>query len=74
MFKMVDLNVPRYRHGGGIVNMTRSGDVKSGAFTQASPCPTRGSRVDEWAAVGRSGAGGRGGTLAAAAARSGYTQ
>ena len=72
VFKMVDLNVPRYRHGGGIVNMTRSGDVKSGAFTYKSPCPPRGSHVYEWTAVARSGAGGRGETLAVATARARY--
>lgn len=72
VFKMVDLNVPRYNHGGGTVNVSRSGQLPRGAFRYKSPCPPSGRHTYEWTATAKDGAGGRGRTLGVAKARRAY--
>ncbi len=74
IFKMVDLNNPRYNHGGGTVNVSQSGTLARGAFRYKSPCPPRGSNTYEWTATAKAGAGGRGKTLAVAKARRRYPE
>lgn len=72
VFKMVDRNVPRYNHGGGKVNVSRSGQLPAGAFRYKSPCPPSGSHVYEWTATAKSAPGGRGKTLGVAKAQRKY--
>jgi len=38
-FRMVDLNLPSYPHGGGKVAYTGSSDIPEGAFGYKGPCP-----------------------------------
>ena len=56
-FKMVDRNVPSYRHGGGTVKYTGENTIAPGAFKYKSPCPPGGSHTYEWTAtaVGKGG-------------------
>ena len=41
-FKMTDLQVPTYPHGGGTVNYTGGSKVPKGAFRYTGPCPPKG--------------------------------
>jgi hypothetical protein len=50
-FKMVDLNVPNYNHGGGVVAYNGQKTIARGAFKYKSPCPPNGSHVYEWTAT-----------------------
>lgn len=50
-FKMVDRNVPSYRHGGGSVKYTGQTTIAPGAFKYKSPCPPGGSHTYEWTAT-----------------------
>lgn len=56
-FKMVDLDVPRFNHGGGKVKVKQGGSyqIPSGAFKYKSPCPPDGSHVYEWTATAKAG-------------------
>ncbi len=74
VFKLVDLNVPRYNHGGGVVAVNRSGTVRGGAFRYKSPCPPGGRHTYEWTATAKSGARGQGQTLGVAKARRPYPE
>jgi phosphatidylethanolamine-binding protein (PEBP) family uncharacterized protein len=47
-FKMVDLNVPSFQHGGGTVAFAGEGKVPQGAFAYRGPCPPAGSHDYEW--------------------------
>jgi len=67
-FRLKDLDVPTYNHGGGKVKVTASGKVPSGAFKYKSPCPPNGSHTYEWTATARKG----GKVLARAKARRKY--
>lgn len=69
-FRMTDLQVPAYRHGGGTVPYHGQVTVKRGAFRYKSPCPPGGHHVYEWTATAlrdRSG-----GVLGTASARRRY--
>ena len=50
-FKMKDLNVPRYNHGGGTVKYSGGSTIASGAFSYKSPCPPDGAHNYEWTAT-----------------------
>jgi len=50
-FKMVDLNVPSYNHGGGTISYSGETKIASGAFRYKSPCPPDGSHTYLWSAV-----------------------
>ena len=52
-FKLVDLNVPSYRHGGGWIEFTGQSTVQPGAFKYKSPCPPRGRHKYEWTATAK---------------------
>ncbi|MBO6578636.1 hypothetical protein [Thalassospira sp.] len=42
-FKMVDLDVPTYNHGGGAIDYSGSSEIPAGAFSYKGPCPPSGS-------------------------------
>lgn len=69
-FRLTDLDVPGYNHGGGTVELTTSGTVPSGAFTYKSPCPPGGVHTYEWKATAQGG----GRVLAEATARRAYPE
>jgi phosphatidylethanolamine-binding protein (PEBP) family uncharacterized protein len=50
-FKMTDLDVPSYNHGGGTVEYTGNNIIEPGAFTYRSPCPPSGSHRYQWTAT-----------------------
>lgn len=49
-FRMVDLDVPDFSHGGGTVAWTNETIVPLDSFTYLSPCPPNGSHRYEWTA------------------------
>lgn len=73
VFRLTDLDVPSYDHGGGTVNMSQqSGTLPRGAFRYKSPCPPSGAHTYEWTATAKSGRNGRGQTLGIAKAQRRY--
>lgn len=68
-FRMTDLDVPSYNHGGGTVRYTGQRTISPGAFRYRSPCPPGGTHTYQWTAVATDAAGG---TLATATASRPY--
>ncbi len=54
-FKLVDLDVPTYNHGGGKVKVDQDGQLPFGAFKYKSPCPPNGVHTYEWRATAKAG-------------------
>ncbi|MBF9048579.1 phospholipid-binding protein [Roseobacter sp. HKCCD9010] len=54
-FRLVDLDVPSYNHGGGRLRISGSGTVPEGLFTYRSPCPPGEVHTYEWQATARAG-------------------
>ena len=54
-FKLKDLDVPGYNHGGGKVKVSADGKLPFGAFKYKSPCPPNGSHTYEWTATAKAG-------------------
>ena len=55
-FKLKDLDVPNYNHGGSKkLKITKDGKVKAGTFKYKSPCPPSGSHTYQWTATARKG-------------------
>jgi len=54
-FRLVDLDVPGYNHGGGKVMMSADGKLPPNLFKYASPCPPGGKHTYEWTATARQG-------------------
>ena len=54
-FRLKDLDVPSFNHGGGKVKVKGPGKVPSGAFRYLSPCPPKGKHTYEWTAIARKG-------------------
>ncbi|MDQ2094192.1 YbhB/YbcL family Raf kinase inhibitor-like protein [Rhodalgimonas zhirmunskyi] len=54
-FRLKDLDVPSYSHGGGKVGITGSGKVPPGYFKYKSPCPPSGQHTYEWTATAKAG-------------------
>ena len=54
-FRLTDLNVPSYNHGGGKLLMSADGKPPPGLFKYASPCPPDGVHTYEWMATARQG-------------------
>ncbi len=50
-FRLKDLDVPQYNHGGGVVRYTGQKVIEPGAFTYKSPCPPDGVHRYEWKAT-----------------------
>jgi hypothetical protein len=48
-FRMTDLDVPSYDHGGGRVAARADGAVPAGAFSYRGPCPPAGAHNYRWA-------------------------
>jgi hypothetical protein len=69
-FRLTDLDVPSYNHGGGKVKMTGSGKVPSGLFKYKSPCPPGAVHTYQWTATAKAG----NKTLATAIARRKYPE
>jgi len=71
-FKLKDLNVPSYNHGGGTVKvqMSGSGKIPAGVFKYKSPCPPSGVHSYEWTATAKQDSK----TLATAKARRNYPE
>lgn len=55
VFKLTDLDVPGYNHGGGKVDVSGDGTIASGAFRYKSPCPPNGVHTYEWRATAKMG-------------------
>ncbi|MEM6586998.1 MAG: YbhB/YbcL family Raf kinase inhibitor-like protein [Pseudomonadota bacterium] len=72
VFKMKDLDVPNYNHGGGTVSVQMSGNgtIPAGAFKYKSPCPPNGKHTYQWTATAKNGSK----TLATAAAQRKYPE
>lgn len=71
-FRLVDLDVPTYNHGGGVVVWSGAREIARGAFRYKSPCPPNGAHTYEWTATAQSKRGG--GVLATAKARRAYPE
>tara|TARA_B100000242_G_C42769516_1_gene358392 strand:- start:153 stop:548 length:396 start_codon:yes stop_codon:yes gene_type:complete len=52
-FKLVDLNVPSYNHGGGWVEYNGQNTVETGIFSYKSPCPPDGKHKYQWTAYAK---------------------
>ncbi len=55
-FKMVDLNVPTYSHGGGTVAYDGQGSIPAGAFRYTGPCPP-GTHIYQWTVTAKEASG-----------------
>lgn len=73
-FKMIDLNVPSYKHGGGTVEYTGNDVIEPGAFTYHSPCPPSGSHLYQWTATAKKSPGRMGESLGRAQATRRYPE
>ena len=69
-FKLVDLDVPNYNHGGGVVRYNGEDSIAPGAFRYKSPCPPNGAHTYEWRATAQSKK--NGGKLAEATSKKSY--
>jgi hypothetical protein len=47
-FRLKDLNVPSFNHGGAKLSITRDMTVPFGTFRYKSPCPPNGTHTYEW--------------------------
>ena len=54
-FRLKDLNVPSYNHGGGKVRMGQNGTVPAGVFKYKGPCPPGEVHTYEWTATAKKG-------------------
>jgi phosphatidylethanolamine-binding protein (PEBP) family uncharacterized protein len=54
-FKLTDLDVPSYNHGGGKVKVTGDGKMPFGAFKYKSPCPPGQVHTYQWTATAKAG-------------------
>lgn len=54
-FRLRDLDVPNYDHGGARLRVGTDGTIPSGLFTYRSPCPPGGVHTYEWTATARAG-------------------
>ncbi|MCE8007192.1 hypothetical protein [Aestuariivita sp.] len=54
-FRLKDLNVPGYNHGGGKVEVGQDGRLPFGVFKYKSPCPPGGVHTYEWTATAKAG-------------------
>ena len=71
-FKLVDLDVRSYNHGGGWVEYTGQSSVEPGAFKYKSPCPPTGKHKYQWTASAKTKKSSFGGTIESATASKMY--
>jgi phosphatidylethanolamine-binding protein (PEBP) family uncharacterized protein len=71
-FRLTDVDVPDYNHGGGTVAYEGQTKIDPGAFKYKSPCPPGGSHSYEWKATAQTKK--SGGALAEAKARRTYPE
>ena len=57
-FRLQDLDVPSFNHGGGTVAYKNQDVIEPGAFQYESPCPPGGKHTYEWTATAVDGYGG----------------
>jgi len=57
-FKLKDVDVPNYKHGGGVVAYTGQNVIERGAFKYKSPCPPGEVHTYEWSATAQKRKGG----------------
>jgi len=69
-FRLKDLDVPGFNHGGGVVPYDGEPEIEPGVFTYKSPCPPNGVHTYEWTAVAQTRV--NGGALAITRARRDY--
>ena len=69
-FRLKDLDVPGYNHGGGKVKISSNGKLPFGAFKYKSPCPPGGVHTYQWTATAKKG----GKTLGKATAKRKYPE
>lgn len=50
-FRLKDLDVPSYNHGGGVVAYSGQKVIQPGAFKYKSPCPPNGKHTYQWTAT-----------------------
>ncbi len=50
-FRLTDLDVPDYPHGGGLVAWDGQAEIAAGAFSYKSPCPPDGAHEYQWRAT-----------------------
>lgn len=57
VFKLTDLDVPNYNHGGGKVKVNAGGtySIPSGAFKYKSPCPPNEVHTYQWSVIAKKG-------------------
>ena len=67
-FRLKDLNVPNYNHGGGWIEISKDGAVTANSFKYKSPCPPNGKHKYQWTAKAKDKKGFGGKTLATAKA------
>jgi phosphatidylethanolamine-binding protein (PEBP) family uncharacterized protein len=56
-FRMIDLNVPSFKHGGGNVKYSGQTVIEPGAFTYLGPCPPKGQHRYAWTLTAKNNAG-----------------
>ncbi|MGV6812341.1 MAG: hypothetical protein ACWA47_08855 [Brevirhabdus sp.] len=71
-FKLKDLDVPGYNHGGGVVAYDGQKTIARGAFKYKSPCPPGGKHTYQWTATAQTKR--NGGKLATAKAKRKYPE
>lgn len=71
-FRLTDLDVPDYNHGGGKVKYSGQDTIEPGAFKYQSPCPPGGSHTYEWEANAKKSGSVFGGSLGKATASKVY--
>lgn len=56
-FRLKDLDVPSYNHGGGKIKLAQSGNfsIPFGVFKYKSPCPPSGSHTYQWTVTAKAG-------------------
>lgn len=54
-FRLKDIDVPSYNHGGARLRISQSMTVPAGTFTYKSPCPPNGAHTYQWTATARAG-------------------
>ncbi len=73
-FKLKDLDVTGYNHGGGKIEYTGNNVIEPGAFKYKSPCPPSGSHRYEWTAKAKENDSFFGGSIGTAKAMKQYPE